>query len=363
MPLKGKSAQKEEITVTDEVLSEPIEEKSESDDNSTIEEKYDNALNDISTNNDKYVEYLNLKSRFYDLDLSNSILLYIQNKEASFLATDTYYEFMGIKLKDEAVPIIQYAQTKQEFFLRSGFVVEIEEATQEEIEAISKGVIPVETKTNTIETHLYDMSQTQANTEQQKAILSTTHHKSDIVSAHTAITDLLKLIDITVGETTDEVNGLYDTVHNVILLKRMSTYANKISILCSLYAAILLDKTSTAHPVIKAFEAASIAHIIANRFEQFTIAEDYTYIRYVIEKAKETEKVDIRLSLERINRIANYVHTTIDELLSQNTSDGTQSNSITINEMTLQRNLLAEQYLMLDTPQEEGENKYVLWIE
>lgn len=72
--IKRRTAKKVEITGVDEV---PSEEKLETEESINLEDKYNKALIDISTNNDKYIECLNLKSRLYNLDFLNSILLFI----------------------------------------------------------------------------------------------------------------------------------------------------------------------------------------------------------------------------------------------------------------------------------------------
>ena len=281
-----------------------------------LEKKIKSTIALISSDEKAYKEYLDLKTKFYYNNLRNTVLIYMQFKKASYVATKSDYDKQGLKLHDNADPIRLIRYQEQEFFLRDGNFTRVEEATLIERNEMSQGTLRVDRKTNTYETYLYDVLQLNTTADRKKYIVEIRHPTVTTNTAIKAMNELVSLLDIEViMSPMNRIPGYYDEIGNRIFLNLSVRPDNMLATLCSLYSLALLTKTSTNHQAVTMFEASSLGYMLSYRFGVNPDKSDTDYITYFIGEAKKKE-YELSSSLERINNIIKHVSIQIDTLLT-----------------------------------------------
>jgi len=280
------------------------------------ENRVEEIKSKIASEEKSYLKYLDLKSIFYNYSLHNSLLVYLQNRDAIYLATQEEYEGKNLKLKEGATPIRITVTKEQEYFLRDGYMTRVEEATFIEKRELEKGTLAKDKKTHYIDSEVYDVSQLDIDKESGERLTKGFNRIPDVAAAVSVMTELALISDIDVlRQPLRDTIGYYDNDSNQIILNIKATDNDAVATLCKTYSQALLYKTTTQHPAVAEFEAASVSYTLARRFGVEPHSSDLAIISNFVRSSKETEKYNVEDSLERINKIIKYVNEKIDSLL------------------------------------------------
>lgn len=266
---------------------------------------------------EKYAEYLQFRSRFYQYSNRNALLIYLQNPHAQFVGSKT--AFAGYKIhilpEQEGQGMEIYRPNRIELFRRDGASVSVANATPEEQAAIATGKIQTWTKTSFRLEMVYDIAQTDCPLSQYPALLNMGASSEQAAG----LFQQLKRLSMDTGVPVLEKNlrsatlgGYYNRAENTITINTLGNDTKKLTVMAHEYAHAMLHRTSSASTAVKEFEAESLAVLLQSRLGVLPAEGDVRYIKSYLEQCKGEPQFSMEKSMERIHRQLQFITDKLD---------------------------------------------------
>lgn len=266
---------------------------------------------------EKYAEYLQFRSRFYQYSNRNALLIYLQNPYARFVGSKTAFASHGINILpgQEGQGMEIYRPNKIELFNRDGTSTSVVHATPEERAAISSGEIRTWTKTTYRLEMVYDIAQTDCPTSEYPALLNLGESNEQAAELFQQVKRLAMDTGVPVLEKnlkSATLGGFYNRAENTITINTLGNDTKKLTVMAHEYAHAMLHRTSSASKAIKEFEAESLAVLLQSRLGVPPAEGDVRYVKNYLEQCKAEPQFSLEKSMERIHRQLQFITEKLD---------------------------------------------------
>lgn len=293
--------------------------KDERDVREKIADLYDGFKRDPAT----YVDYLKFSGNFYRYSARNNLLIYMQNRYSTFVASKAHWQQLGysIRTEHERRSMEIYRPVEQKFFNRDGTLMQLRSATPHEKQLIASGQLPLVTKQYYAPTPVWDIAQTTCPAGDYPKIYDKGH--ADV--AHRALYDAVKQLAELEGipvSTTDmksiSLNGYYVPADNTIFINNNLNETKAAATLCHEYAHALLHNTSAEEVphAVREFEAQSLAVVLMS---SYGLRLDENETAYMVDYLNDAQKesFDFNTSVQRVSKQMRHVEERLSDILVQ----------------------------------------------
>ena len=279
--------------------------------------------NSFRENPARIKEYLEFSTRFYGYSYRNRMLIYMQNRGATFVASKRGWAEKGYKVlpEQERRGIYVYRPIERECFERRGRLVPVTEATAQERKRIVEGTLKVIQQTNFSRYPVWDISQTTCPVEDYPQVYDQGVQSPDHALLYRAVERVANLEGISVTKeslASISIGGYYSRADNSIHINRLARDTEAASTILHEYAHALLHCGSEAKmpTEIKEFEAQGTAVMLLQHYG-FTVTEkDQDYLASYLTRATTCKEFDIGRSLSRMGQQYRHALERIDEQLN-----------------------------------------------
>lgn len=255
---------------------------------------------------DKYINYLNVMSRFHSYSLNNQLLIAMQNPDATHIAG--YNSWINnfdrhVKQGEKAITIL--APMKRKVEVETGKYDKNGEPIKEEKEYISFRPVSV-----------FDVSQTEG---KELPMIATTLEGS--VENYNNIMAALKIVSpfpFEYKEIHGSAKGLCNYATKTIIIKEGMSESQSLKTAIHETAHARLHENSNLDRRQKEIEAESVAYVVCNHFGLDT--SDYSF-GYVATWAGEKETDKLKASLETIKKESFNIINTVEKVLEERTRE------------------------------------------
>lgn len=242
-------------------------------------ENIQNKANKLLKNPALMKEFISFSSKFYDYSINNQILIYLQNPDAQFVGSKSFFNRQKITLKKEelmkSLKIVRPEIREYFYSEQSKSYKTISEATQQEKEQIEQGKIKVKKQIKYMYAPVYDITQTNLSKEHYPKFIQREDRKViDNIDAKRTLIGMVNIIrrkniDVEFEDLSNPDVRLgkkgYTNTKDRIVLNRSDTTENQISVLAHEYAHCILHnsdrKVNDLSKNIIEFEAETSAYM------------------------------------------------------------------------------------------------------
>ena len=281
------------------------------------------------------LEYLAFKAQFYNYSPRNSLMIYTQNRYATFVGSRTLYKKLGYEiLPDQRMKGIEIVRPDQvEYFRRGGELIDIRGATRTELMQIANKEISTIKKTYFHPAHVYDISQTDCPVEDYPKVYTVGYEDAD---HRTALEHMIHIAETNGIKVTMEqlpsisLQGYYQPSTDSIVLNSRLKDTQALSTMNHEYAHAILHKTSTQPKDVKEFEAECLGYQLNKKMGLPPAEGSEQYIVSHLNKAQKDPSFKLDDSLKRISKPLNMIGTklaALSQVMSSRNRGQTQSQS------------------------------------
>lgn len=266
-----------------------------------LSEKLSNGIKD-ALNSDRYKNYLKLMSRCYNYSYTNSMLIYLQNENATIVKSFTDWKKDKVNVNKDEKGIKIFCPIKKKINIyktdEKGKVILNEKGEKEKVgeqEYITFNV-----------GNVFDISQTNANPENYQL---KTESNEKLLNKEEIIKKLEEVSNIKFEFVTNlgRANGMYMPNEEKIKIRANMGDIKTISTCVHEVAHSILHKASSnlkLSNVQKEFEAESVAYVVCEKLNIDSKKNNFLYLADWVEKEDLSEFKD---SLERIQKASNDI--------------------------------------------------------
>ncbi len=288
-----------------------------------LDEEIANLYNNFTEDPSLLWEYIDFSSRFYRFSQRNQALIYFQNPQATFVASQAKWSEMGYRVRPEHMRrgIEIYRPVQQPYFERGNYTLKLNRATPEERYQIAAGQIKTSQRTFFVLYNVYDISQTTCPVEEYPRI----YNKGQESPAHAAVFDATKKVAELEGihVTRDDLasismGGYFSPDTNSIHINQLEQDSHAAVVMLHEYSHALLHNTSSPDlpTAVKEFEAQGTAVMLLKHYGCTIEALEQKYLVDCLTKAiNENPDFKIEKSLTRMGKQFAHAKERIDQQL------------------------------------------------
>ena len=262
----------------------------------------------LKQDENRYQEYLRTMARFHKYSVNNTMLIFLQRPEASYINSYSGWKSVGrmVKKGEKGIRIIAPVTIK---------VQKEAENDSSNLEKIKEKVIAFRTA------YVFDLSQTEG----KELPLLNNKELIGNVSQYAKIMDAIRQIapvPIQFGEISSETKGYYDYTNRIIMIRdgMSELHTVKTAIHELTHALLHSDKNIGKNSYVKETEAESVAYVVCNALGLDT--EEYSF-PYLASCSENHTPHELKNSLFIIRRTADSLINKICEKV--NTQDHVNS--------------------------------------
>lgn len=274
---------------------------------------------------DLLTDYLAFKAQFYQYSPTNTMLIYQQNPNATFVASFTKWKQLGYNIKRGQHHIkisrpIEISKFPREVNGKTVWT-DIKYASPEEKAKIADGLLEVQKTTKFIPHQVFDISQTDCPVEDYPKFYNMGHPDMEQQQLYECIKQYAKESGFTVTEedlSSISLHGYYNPQDDSIHINSLLEDSGRLETMCHELAHGVLHKTSTQPTEIKELEAESFSAMLKRKMGFPVSEESKRYIKqYAIKCNSLTNaKFDMSKTLDRLSKTFNHVTKGIEETIS-----------------------------------------------
>lgn len=276
-------------------------------------------------NPDLLTDYLAFKAQFYQYSPTNTMLIYQQNPNATFVASFTKWKQLGYNIKrgQHHIKISRPIEISKFPRVVKGKTVwtDIKYASPEEKAKIADGLLEVQKTTKFIPHQVFDISQTDCPVEEYPKFYNMGHPDMEQQQLYECIKQYAKESGFTVTEedlSSISLHGYYNPQDDSIHINSLLEDSGRLETMCHELAHGVLHKTSTQPTEIKELEAESFSAMLKRKMGFPVSEESKRYIKQYAVKCNSlaNAKFDMSKTLERLSKTFNHVTKGIEETIS-----------------------------------------------
>ena len=270
-------------------------------------------------------DYIAFKAQFYQYSPTNTMLIYLQNPNATFVASFTKWKQLGYSVKSGQHHIkisrpIEVSKFPKEINGKTVWT-DTKYASPEEKAQIAKGELEVRKETKFIPHQVFDISQTTCPVEDYPKFYNMGHPDMEQQQLYECVKQYAKESGFTVTEedlSSISLHGYYDPANDSIHINSLLKDSKRLEVMCHELAHGVLHKTSTQPTEIKEFEAESFSAMLKRKMGFPVSEESKRYIKQYATKCTslKSAKFDMSKTLDRLSKTFNHISKGIDETIS-----------------------------------------------
>lgn len=274
---------------------------------------------------DLLTDYLAFKAQFYQYSPTNTMLIYQQNPNATFVASFTKWKQLGYNIKRGQHHIkisrpIEISKFPREVNGKTVWT-DIKYASPEEKAKIADGLLEVQKTTKFIPHQVFDISQTDCPVEDYPKFYNMGHPDLEQQQLYECVKQYAKESGFTVTEedlSSISLHGYYNPQDDSIHINSLLEDSGRLETMCHELAHGVLHKTSTQPTEIKELEAESFSAMLKRKMGFPVSEESKRYIKQYAVKCNSlaNAKFDMSKTLERLSKTFNHVTKGIEETIS-----------------------------------------------
>lgn len=274
---------------------------------------------------DLLTDYLAFKAQFYQYSPTNTMLIYQQNPNATFVASFTKWKQLGYNIKRGQHHIkisrpIEISKFPREVNGKTVWT-DIKYASPEEKAKIVDGLLEVQKTTKFIPHQVFDISQTDCPVEDYPKFYNMGHPDMEQQQLYECVKQYAKESGFTVTEedlSSISLHGYYNPQDDSIHINSLLEDSGRLETMCHELAHGVLHKTSTQPTEIKELEAESFSAMLKRKMGFPVSEESKRYIKQYAVKCNSlaNAKFDMSKTLERLSKTFNHVTKGIEETIS-----------------------------------------------
>lgn len=274
---------------------------------------------------DLLTDYLAFKAQFYQYSPTNTMLIYQQNPNATFVASFTKWKQLGYNIKRGQHHIkisrpIEISKFPREVNGKTVWT-DIKYASPEEKAKIADGLLEVQKTTKFIPHQVFDISQTDCPVEDYPKFYNMGHPDMEQQQLYECVKQYAKESGFTVTEedlSSISLHGYYNPQDDSIHINSLLEDSGRLETMCHELAHGVLHKTSTQPTEIKELEAESFSAMLKRKMGFPVSEESKRYIKQYAIKCNSlaNAKFDMSKTLERLSKTFNHVTKGIEETIS-----------------------------------------------
>lgn len=270
-------------------------------------------------------EYFAFKAQFYQYSPTNTMLIYLQNPYATFVASFTKWKELGYSVKSGQHHIkisrpIEISKFPKEINGKTVWT-DTKYASPEEKAQIAKGKLEIRKDTKFIPHRVFDISQTTCPVEDYPKFYNMGHPDMEQRQLYECVKQYAKESGFSVAEedlSSISLNGYCDFSNDSIHINSLLKDSKRLEVMCHELAHGILHKTSTQPMEIKEFEAEAFSAMLKRKMGFPVSDESKRYIKQYAEKctALKSAKFDMGKTLDRLSKTFNHISKGIDDTIS-----------------------------------------------
>lgn len=274
---------------------------------------------------DLLTDYLAFKAQFYQYSPTNTMLIYQQNPNATFVASFTKWKQLGYNIKRGQHHIkisrpIEISKFPREVNGKTVWT-DIKYASPEEKAKIADGLLEVQKTTKFIPHQVFDISQTDCPVEDYPKFYNMGHPDMEQQQLYECVKQYAKESGFTVTEedlSSISLHGYYNPQDDSIHINSLLEDSGRLETMCHELAHGVLHKTSTQPTEIKELEAESFSAMLKRKMGFPVSEESKRYIKQYATKCNSlaNAKFDMSKTLDRLSKTFNHVTKGIEETIS-----------------------------------------------
>lgn len=274
---------------------------------------------------DLLTDYLAFKAQFYQYSPTNTMLIYQQNPNATFVASFTKWKQLGYNIKRGQHHIkisrpIEISKFPREVNGKTVWT-DIKYASPEEKAKIVDGLLEVQKTTKFIPHQVFDISQTDCPVEDYPKFYNMGHPDMEQQQLYECVKQYAKESGFTVTEedlSSISLHGYYNPQDDSIHINSLLEDSGRLETMCHELAHGVLHKTSTQPTEIKELEAESFSAMLKRKMGFPVSEESKRYIKQYAIKCNSlaNAKFDMSKTLDRLSKTFNHVTKGIEETIS-----------------------------------------------
>lgn len=274
---------------------------------------------------DLLTDYLAFKAQFYQYSPTNTMLIYQQNPNATFVASFTKWKQLGYNIKRGQHHIkisrpIEISKFPREVNGKTIWT-DIKYASPEEKAKIADGLLEVQKTTKFIPHQVFDISQTDCPVEDYPKFYNMGHPDMEQQQLYECVKQYAKESGFTVTEedlSSISLHGYYNPQDDSIHINSLLEDSGRLETMCHELAHGVLHKTSTQPTEIKELEAESFSAMLKRKMGFPVSEESKRYIKQYATKCNSlaNAKFDMSKTLDRLSKTFNHVTKGIEETIS-----------------------------------------------
>lgn len=260
---------------------------------------------------EKYKEYLNFSARFYKYSFNNTMLIKMQNPNATYVGSYKHLKDLGYNVRRGEHGYIILVPVVVKLFERDGNLVRLKDATSDEKFKIAKEEVALQERVFFKPGTVFDISQTTITEDELPEFLKGMKPKRDSARRYKQLSEFVTGHGIEIIEEdfrSVSLNGKYrledDSIH---INERMNTQ-NKYGTLLHEFAHAIMHKNAVGNPEMDLhaieFEAESVAYMVLR--QTGGDVEDYSF-QYISSYFRKMDDKAVGQSLRRIDAAAGYI--------------------------------------------------------
>ena len=265
-------------------------------------------------------EYLGFSSRFYTFSQRNRMLIYLQNRYATFVASKAGWQEKGYKILPEQQRrgLQIFRPIEKEYINREGKFVPLSAATAQERYQIAANELEVVRRTTFVPYPVYDIAQTNCPVEDYPKVYDKGTASVDHDLLYKAVERVAVLEGISVTKEpliSISLDGYYDKVENSIHINNLAKDTVAASTILHEYSHALLHCTSAPElpKEVKEFEAQGMAVMLLKHYGFSVSQQDQKYLVDYLSRATMCKDFDLGKSLTRMGQQFRHAVERIDE--------------------------------------------------
>lgn len=260
---------------------------------------------------EKYRELLDFSAKFHNYSFNNTILIMMQNPNASYVGSFKKFRDLGFSVKKGEHGMKIFVPVKIKLIRDGNKLKKLTCATEEEKMRIAAGELSICEKTYFKPGTVFDISQTTIPQEDLPKFYGFMEEKPDSELQFQCMMDIVDAhgIDFEVKDLSSiSLKGYYQPSDDKIVLNGSLNNANRLKTLTHEFAHALLHKNSRNIPKAQAeFEAESAAYMTLRQIGADLGDYQFDYIGQYFSQFIILKDADIECSLKRISNTANYI--------------------------------------------------------
>lgn len=264
-------------------------------------------------------ELVDFRSKFYKYSLRNNLLLRMQNKFATYVASFKKWNSLGYHVNKGEKGLKVIVPYDVLYYKKGDNWKNVRTASREELSKIYRNEIETRKETYFTVGYVFDISQTDCPQKDYPKFYDMGYESAGHAVLYEALKGFAEKSGFSVTEDKIDsiaLKGFYRPADDSITINDKLNDSEKLSTLTHEFSHALMHKTSTQPKEVVEFEAECLSHMFLRRLNMPLSDSNKDYIATYYSKVK-TDKIELEKSFQRISKAFNHATGGLDGELKE----------------------------------------------